>query len=180
MTKMSTGSFYFFPEPLRNGRSCQQRQEQPALLTPLCQGPAEEANTSYILLLLLLPAVKHSKLIRHRATTVPVQKAVGKLSQMSETYDPCSFEIIVIVLFSFWVPSSPSVLLMMCLNAGIHILFIICGRQRYVGRRWFVSVRFLESPVAAFVGNGSIRAAIFIQRLGCLNAENGVCNCKRD
>ena len=48
-----------------------------------------------------------------------------------------------------------------------------------MGRRRSVQV-FLFSSAVAFVGNGSIRTAIFIQRLDCLNVEKRVCNVKRN
>ena len=50
---------------------------------------------------------------------------------------------------------------------------IICGRQRYVGRRWFVSVRFLESPLAVFVGNGTALEPPFYTAFRLLKRRKG-------
>ena len=47
----------------------------------------------------------------------------------------------------------------------------MCGLQWYVGWRQFVQV-FVFSSIVTADGNGSIRAAICIQRLGCLSVKN--------
>ena len=57
--------------------------------------------------------------------------------------------------------------------------WIFCGLQRYVGRRLSVQV-FVFSTVLTSVGSSRIRAAIFIRRLGWLNAQRRVYNFKRD
>ena len=49
------------------------------------------------------------------------------------------------------------------------------GLQQYVGR-CLSSQTFVFSSVAAFVSYGSVRTAIFIQCLDCLNVDKGVYN----
>ena len=53
---------------------------------------------------------------------------------------------------------------------------LTCGLQWYVGQHPV----FVFSSVAAYVGNGSIRAVIFTRHLGCLSLEKRECNCKHD
>ena len=56
-------------------------------------------------------------------------------------------------------------------------LWIICGLEWRVGCWWHQSVQvFVFSSIVAFVSNSSIKAAIFIQHLGCLNVENWLYN----
>ena len=55
---------------------------------------------------------------------------------------------------------------------------VLNGRPTW-DRRRSVQV-FLFSSAVAFVGNGSIRTAIFIRRLDCLNVEKRVFNVKRN
>ena len=64
-------------------------------------------------------------------------------------------------------------LIILCLGAGIQICLtnLWCSMvHRRLGRHQSVLV-FVFSSVVAFVGNSSIRGAIFIQCLGCLNID---------
>ena len=76
----------------------------------------------------------------------------------------------------FVVISLPSVLIIMCLGAWIKRIVTIVTNlwcsvvHRRLGRHQSVLV-FVFSSVVAFVGNSSIRWAIFIQCLGCSNIE---------